>query len=577
MPVGYLVLLIYLDIYVGTGLPIDMLSTADLEWICGIPVAEALIAGRLSAAAHTAPFHILTFLVLFGFHLCGFVFYAILIRPCRSPLRHLPSPPQPPLRRRLFKEPSPWLFEKWINEVPNDGIIRYFGAFNSEKLLLTSPRAVRDVLVANPYSYGKQAGQRTILEPVLGRGLVTVEGNLHKHQRRQLAPGFKYRHIKAFQQLFWAKTNQLLQTISSPLPTQGACANALLGHESSSRVIEMHDLASRTSLDIIGIAAYSIDFDSIRNPASSNKLLRGYRIAFEPSLSNKIRCLLAQVLPGWLVNHLPLKRNVEIACGLPRIRTVCRQLVASKRNALRNTEIGRWAPVKDIIENAIQGGGFSDEQLVHQCMTLLAAGHETTASAVSSAVWFLSQPKYHSIQERLRAEIRASIPSPLSDNFDSPRQLEALPYLTAVRNEVLRLNTPFSWFGRVSTAPTLVSGHAIPTGTAISLSPWALHRSTSIWGLDAAVFNPDRWLLDPTGRGGAQAPYSLLTFGAGPRVCVGDAFAKAEISTMMAGIFGRFDVTMADDGEEEAAQISHQMTLAFKGGVRARLTPLHGW
>ena len=122
---------------------------------------------------------------------------------------------------------------------------------------------------------------------------------------------------------------------------------------------------------------------------------------------------------------------------------------------------------------------------------------------------------------------------------------------------------------------TVVSGHHVPSGTDIIFCPWALHRSTSHWGPDAEEFNPERWLNDANGRGGARDAYCFSTFGAGPRVCIAERFARNELSTLMAGIFGSFRVELAEGIPE--SPLSHQLVLTHVGGVKAHLTALAGW
>ena len=187
----------------------------------------------------------------------------------------------------------------------------------------------------------------------------------------------------------------------------------------------------------------------------------------------------------------------------------------------------------------------------------------------------LSQPKYSHVQDRIRAEIRDKLPSLTSPDLATSTDIEGMQYLNAVRDEVLRLFAPFSWFFRRSVVNTTICGHQVPAGTDIILCPWGMHRSKDHWGTDAEEFNPDRWLKDPTGRGGARDPWCFMTFGAGPRICIAEKFARNEISTLMAGIFGRYKIERAESIPD--SPLSHQLTLTRMGGVRVMMTPLAGW
>ena len=506
-----------------------------------------------------------TFLLLF----IAAAAYNVLLYNRISPLRGLPTPVQQPLWRRLFKEPTPWLFEKWSKELPNDGLIRYFGIFNQERLLLTSSKGVRDVLATNPYDFHKQRAQKTHLEPVLGRGLVFVEGDTHRFHRKQMSPAFSTRFINKCQPIFWRKTLQIVDLFHRAIKLESQVGQASVEEGQLSGIVEVHEPVSRAALDIIGLAGCSFDFNSLDEDTGQTQMVRDYRKAFGVSSSNRIRCLLAHILPAWVVDRVPIQRNRDIALVTNLVRQLAWNIIGLKRRLdIKNTN-------PDILDKTMQSGGFADEVLVEQVKTLLAAGHDTTSSTLASVAAVLSQPRFNDVQERLREEIRENLPSLSNSNLASSNIIENMPYLNAVRNETFRLFPPFSWFFRRSVVDTTVCGHRVPKDTDIILCPWAMHRSTEFWGPDAEEFNPKRWLKDPSGRGGARDPYCFVTFGAGPRVCIAERFARNEVSTLMAGIFGRFRVEEAE-GEIDSP-LSHQLTLTRIGGVKVRMTLLEGW
>ncbi|EHK97567.1 putative Sterol 26-hydroxylase, mitochondrial [Glarea lozoyensis 74030] len=128
-------------------------------------------------------------------------------------------------------------------------------------------------------------------------------------------------------------------------------------------------------------------------------------------------------------------------------------------------------------------------------LTFIAAGHETTSSALTWSLYLLAQNP--SLQTALRAELRSSLPSPsapLPDTFDLPTTLESLPLLHATTNEVLRLYPSVPSTIRLSIRPTSILDTPVPANTRIQLSPWAINRSPSLWGPDAESFNPYRWI-----------------------------------------------------------------------------------
>lgn len=317
-----------------------------------------------------------------------------------------------------------------MREVPNDGLIRYFGIFNQERLLLTTSDGVRDVLVTNPYHFHKQRAQKILLEPVLGRGLVFVEGKTHTFHRKQMSPAFATKCIREFQPIFWKKTLEVVDTFRRQMKASSQVAQRVVEEGQLSGAIEVHEPVSRAALDIIGLAGCSFEFNSLGGEESRMQLVRDYRKAFGVSPSNRIRCLLAHILPAWVVDNVPIQRNRDIALVKRLIRQLARNIIGAKR------QCDVKSPRQDILDKAMQGGGSHDDVLVEQVKTLFAAGHDTTSSTLASAAAILSQPKFHHIQERLRAEIRTKLPSPTSPNMASATEVENLPYLNAVNNEI---------------------------------------------------------------------------------------------------------------------------------------------
>ena len=200
---------------------------------------------------------------------------------------------------------------------------------------------------------------------------------------------------------------------------------------------------------------------------------------------------------------------------------------------------------RNILSVAIESGGFTDEGLVNQLMTFLVAGHETTASALSWAICMLCE--HPEVQSRLRKEV-SLLPDPrLPASSISSNDIDSLPYLNAVCNEVLRLYSPVPVTVRVAANDTTLLGHYIPKGTTIFISPWATNANKEFWGEDAADFNPDRWLGEGKAKtGGVESNYAFLTFLHGPRSCIGQSFAKGEFACLLAAWTGTLETEFAN-------------------------------
>lgn len=124
--------------------------------------------------------------------------------------------------------------------------------------------------------------------------------------------------------------------------------------------------------------------------------------------------------------------------------------------------------------------------------------------------------------------------------------LDRLPLLNGICQEAFRLYPTVPLTIRNANKDTQISGHTIPKGTTIIISPWATNRSPKLWGPTADQFIPERWITDgkPNNNGGAASNYSILTFIHGPRSCIGQGFAKAELRCLLAATILNFDWTL---------------------------------
>lgn len=186
------------------------------------------------------------------------------------------------------------------------------------------------------------------------------------------------------------------------------------------------------------------------------------------------------------------------------------------------------------------------------------------------------------IQTQLRAEIRAAIPSlegAKDPSFDLAGTLETLPLLSAVCNEVLRLYPTVPTTTRVAVVDTSINGTFVPKGTTLWISPWGINRSQKLWGENAEKFVPERWIDSATGKannhGGVSSNYANMTFLHGPRSCIGEKFAKAELRALVAAFVGAFQMSMADPNEIPV--VAGAITSKPRDGMRLRLQRLDGW
>ncbi|KAB2580149.1 Cytochrome P450 [Lasiodiplodia theobromae] len=530
-------------------------------------VAESMVLARYAPAYSITNSNFLRPLALFWIQmLLWFTWSAVIYPHFLSPLRHLPQPKGGhwlmghfnKIRKENTGEPA----REWSQTVPNEGLIYYRFAFNSERVLVTSPKGLAEVLVHKNYEFIKPGTIRDGIGRILGIGILLAEGDEHKRQRKLLMPAFHFRHVKDLYPVFWTKAQEAAQAMIAAIQQPAPLA------EKPSSVVDIANWASRATLDIIGVAGMGKDFGAVADPNS--ELNATYRRIFSPNAVARFLQLLGLIIPFWVLRKLPIKRNMEVDEAAETIKRISREIIQSKRKHLEKNE----RTEVDIVSVALESGGFSDEDLVNQMMTFLAAGHETTATSLTWVAYLLA--KHPDVQKRLREEIRANLPSPESGKQITSTDIDRLPYLNAVCNEVLRFYAPVPMTLRISDRDTTILGKFIPKGTTIVLSPWATNTSKELWGEDAMEFNPDRWL--GTGRantGGADSNYSFLTFLHGPRSCIGQAFAKAEFACLVAVWIGKFEMELANPDAE--LELQSGITARPKGGLPVKLKVVDGW
>lgn len=202
------------------------------------------------------------------------------------------------------------------------------------------------------------------------------------------------------------------------------------------------------------------------------------------------------------------------------------------------------------------GARLSDQEVRDQVVSLIAAGYETTSAAVGWTVWAsLANP---GVWERLRAEV--------GDDAITPERLRTMTYLDGVVSESLRLWPPGAVAGRKLLCDIEAAGFHIPARAIALYSPYATQRMAACWP-DPLAFRPDRWDKDAPGYV-EPTPLSYVPFGAGPRRCLGFAFALTEIKVLIGEVVRAVDFDLLDTAEPAGESIA---SLRPKGGVHVRV------
>ncbi|KAH8705044.1 putative cytochrome P450 [Talaromyces proteolyticus] len=543
--------------------------------LIGIIVAVLVIKFKPEYSVHESYFLTVPAAILISWIL-RFIYSAILYPVYFTPVKHIPTPPNRSWLRGntgvlTLKFPTD-LATKWIKNVPNSGLIRYYAIGNLERVLVVSPKAISDLLVAKSYDFIRPDIAHIQLSTITGEGLLVAEGDVHKTQRKTLMPSFSYRHIKDLYPIFWSKAIQMVNEIEKGLPKNG-------------NTIQVSTWSSRAMLDIIGLAGMSYDFNSVKDP--TNELSGHYsNLLSTPSGYQRIVATFCLFVIGFkYYTSIPTPYIRGMLHSVQCIRDTAKQILLEKQAKLkRGEDIGI-----DILSVAMRSGNFSDENLIDQMMTFLAAGHETTSTAFQFAVYAMS--KHQHIQTRLREELREKLPLSLlvESKDDEGYKTEPIPasaidnnfpYLNAFLNEVLRYYPSVPFTSREAAHDTTLAGQHVPKGTNILISPEIINKDEDLWGADAKVFNPDRWLADAgtnnnggnKSNGGAISNYAFGTFIHGPRSCIGQGFARAELAIFVAVFVSKFEVALKDP--EKKLEVRQIITQAPADGVVVNLKVL---
>jgi cytochrome P450 len=369
--------------------------------------------------------------------------------------------------------------------------------------IINEPNAVRHVLLDNAANYSKSEIGRRLLEPGLGRGLLTSEGETWRRHRRIMAPSFDPRSVAGYAPIMTAVTEELLARWDAlPEPREADVAAAM-----------MH-----ATLHIISRAMFSSDSDEIVATVESG--VNRYQNTVRPSLLDLLH------VPLWLTRIVAPQPTHGIFDEFNQ--KVDRLL----------TERGREpdAEPKDLLARLLAardsegGGAMTAQEVRDQVVTIFMAGHETTAQALSWTWYLLAQ--HPAAERKLHGELAAVLGgrTPRYDDIGNLR------YTRMVIEESMRLYPPAHTMGRQPIAADEVLGHRIPAGADVLIMPWLLHRKPSLWD-NAERFEPERF--EPE-RAAARPRFAYIPFGAGPRICIGAAFALTEAVLILATIAQRY-------------------------------------
>ncbi|KAF7315365.1 Cytochrome-450 hydroxylase [Mycena indigotica] len=495
-----------------------------------------------------------------------FVLYRLIIARFFNVLNQLRGPPVSQwfgnhLEHVLNPSVTPRVYELFIQRYGRAVKIRGFFPWD-ERVLILDPVALSHIM-KDTTTYEKPWESRTLITSIIGCGMLSAEGQMHRRQRRVAMPAFSGQNMQTLVDIVFKKGVQL----------KDVWENMTSGGEAK---IDVCQFLSRATFDIIGLAGFDYTFNAIHD--ETNELFLAYRNAFEVFISQggPFRTLLSIYLPS--INKLFADETVRTVQRSQRvIRRVAGRLIQEKKQKIEAGELsGDPYDGKDLLTLLLKSNAshevpfeqrLSDEDILHNINTFMFAGSDTSSLSMTWTLLLLAQNPI--VQARLRDEllsVASQFPASFSDF--SPDQIQslynvvsALPLLNNVTRESLRLIPPLHSTLRVATRtdeiPTLhpirtndgqdKHSFTIPKNTVVHVSLESFNLDKSVWGDDAWEFNPDRW--DKLPQAVQRYPWhysSLLSFSAGPRACPGLRFALIEIKIFYYIMLTNFVFTEAD-------------------------------
>lgn len=360
-------------------------------------------------------------------------------------------------------------------------------------VLFFRPEHIRYILTENPSNFTNQE-IAAVLREFLGDGLLTIDGDAHRHQRRLVQPAFHKKRVEGYAQIMTQLTQEMLETWHT-------------GDQ-----FDLLPAMQKLTLRIVAKCLFHVDVTSGVDEMGN---------AFAETISN----------PGALDGVLGLR--IDLPFTSYGRRMAAKRKVDAFIYRLIDQRRAEGRDVGDVLSMLLSAQNeedkrstLSDTQIRDHMMTFVMAGHETTANALTWTFYLLSQ--HPEKREKLLSELQRVLAGRVLTVEDIPN----LPYTEWVVSEAMRLYPPGWMQGRRAVEAFDLDGYHFPAGTMVVFYQWLMHRHPDLW--DAPdEFRPERW--DPE-HGPKVTQWSYFPFGGGPRICIGMPFAQLEAKLLLATI-----------------------------------------
>jgi cytochrome P450 len=398
---------------------------------------------------------------------------------------------------------------------------------------LNHPEHIKHVF-QNPRIYGKQTLTYERLRDLLGLGLVVSDGEFWKRQRRIAQPAFHRERISGF--------------ADTMVRAAGALGDRWQAAAERGESVELAAEFARATLAVVCETLLGGDVAE-----DNEQVARAFPVLNE-IMSERLDHFVPT--PLWI----PTRENRRFRAALAELDTTIYRIVARRRAAPDGD--GARGDLLSMLMHARDeetGATMNDRQLRDEVATMLIAGYETTAVALTWTFYLLSQ--HPEVEARLHQELAA-----LDGRAPTLADAERLPYTRQVIDEALRLYPPVWAVVRGAAVDDVIDGHAIKKGSYVMVSPWVVQRSPGWWP-EPEAFRPERFARDAQ-----ELPrYAYFPFIGGPRQCIGNTFALLEATIMLATLAQRFRLRLVPG---QTVELLPLLTLRPKHGIYMTPMPL---
>ncbi|WP_436883459.1 cytochrome P450 [Enterobacter asburiae] len=436
----------------------------------------------------------------------------------------------------------------WLDALYERSYLMKMGEYTMPGLrlyMINQPELVRRVLVQDVASFPKSRMLADILEPLLGESIFTTNGEQWQKQRDMLNPSFKHAQVQKVFKLMQNAVNEM--SVRLPSHTTTVDIDPTMTYVTADIIFRTIMSTPLTSMQAKHIVKAFVRFQAESPKAALFKMFKLPTVLRTGSERKRLRAAteIRQSIEGIVYPRYQQAEAARQGCPKSHVKLLENKDILS--SILLSTD-----------ENT--GQPFTFSEIVDQVSMLFLAGHETSASALIWSLYLLAL--YPDIQEQASREVGQVL-------AEQPMSVEAIRKMVLVRDcfrEALRLYPPVGFLSRECAHNTEMRNKKLSKGSSVVISPWLIHRHQEFWdnpnGFDPFRFT-SRTLKTPLSK-------SYLPFGAGPRGCIGAAFAQQEASLVLATLLQKYHFTLAPGFVPEPVG---RLTIRSENGMHLILTP----